>query len=96
MSHLQECKTRMPEQDRGTVDSEFFKTALDFAPLRNAERGALFPESLTKDRLCSLVEPVLNRFTLRLNDRVMIQIPSHEIWICLIFTLVTLVSDGVY
>ena len=41
---LQECKTRMPEQDRGTVDSEFFKIALDvdFAPLRNAERGALF------------------------------------------------------
>ena len=66
--------------------------------IKNAERGALFfKESHTKDRLCSLVEPVLNRFTLRLNDGLTLQIPSHESWIlCWIFTLVTLGSEGVY
>ena len=71
-------------KDKGTVDSEFFKTALDVffffgSVIKNAERGALFfKESPTKDRLCSLVEPVLNRFTLRLNDGLTLQIPSHE------------------
>ena len=50
--------------------------------IKNVERGALFfQESPTKDRLCSLVEPVLNCFTLRQNDGLTIQIPSHESWI---------------
>ena len=81
MSYLQECKTRMPEQDRGT----FFKIALDVFILHRygmQKEEPFFSESPTKDRLCSLVDPVLNRFTLRLNNGVMIQIPSHEIWIC--------------
>ena len=85
MSYLQECKTRMPEQDRGTVDSEFYKIALDVFILHRygmQKEEPFFSESPTKDRLCSLVDSVLNRFTLRLNNRVMIQIPSHEIWIC--------------
>ena len=54
MSYLQECQTRMPEQDRGTVDSEFFKIALDVFILhryRMQKEGPFFSESPTKDRL---------------------------------------------